>query len=347
MTPTPAPMSAETSTSAQPPGGDDAVAGRAADHGADHGVDRRARRRRRSAIPLVVGALLLTGVLLGHRRLPGELGFLVETALVFAGLGVPLLLLWALRRRSHLGAAAALVPLVAWALAFVPAWVPLGWSAPDAAVGAGSLMVASQNVAAGSGTAGESAATLAATGAQVIGLQELDGASRREASAALAASHPHTFTAGTVGLFSQYPIEKARALELGLGWSRALRAVVDTPSGPVAVYVVHAASARVGAHDDRDEMLSALTSEVQTDDAARVLVIGDLNAVPTDRSFTDLASLLHEPNLSSGGPAVTWPKTLPLLALDHVLGRGVTFTERRSIVAGRSDHLATVARFNL
>ncbi len=339
MTLTPASMSAETSTGARPQRGDATVA--------DHEAEVGAGRRRRSAVPVVGGALLLTGLLQGHRLLPGELGFLVETALVFVGLGVPLLLLWALRRRSHLGAAAALVPLVAWALVFGPTWVPLDWSAPDAAAGPGSLTVASQNVAAGSGTAGESAATLAATGAQVIGLQELHGTSRREASAALAASHPYRFTAGTVGLFSQYPIEKATALDLGLGWSRALRAVVDTPSGPVAVYVVHAASARVGAHDDRDSMLSALTSEVQTDDASRVLVIGDLNTVPTDRSFADLASLLHEPNLSSGGPAVTWPKTLPLLALDHVLGRGVTFTERRSISAGRSDHLATVARLNL
>lgn len=292
-------------------------------------------------------ALVLTAVLLGHRLLPGELAFVVETALVFGGLGVPLLLWWAFRRRSRLGAASALVPLLAWGLVIGPAWVPLDWSAPDAAAGTGSLTVASQNVAVRSGSAGESAATLAETGAQVIGLQELDAASRRDATAALSASHPHVFTTETVGLFSRYPIEKARGLELGLGWSRALRAVVDTPSGPVTVYVVHAASARVGAHGDRDRMLAALASEVRADDAARVLVMGDLNTVPTDRAFTDLAGLLHEPNLSSGGPAVTWPATLPLLGLDHVLGRGVTFTERRSIVAGRSDHLATVARLNL
>ena len=286
-----------------------------AEAGAEHPTDHRGQtvaaaadgprtgRRRRSAVPVVVGAVLLTGVLLGHGLIPGELGFLVETTLVFFGLGVPLLLLWSLRRRTHLGAASSLVPLVAWALVFGPAWIPLGWSAPDAAPGAASLTVASQNVAAGSGTAGESASALAETGAQVIGLQELDAASRQEATAALAASHPYTFTAGTVGLFSTYPIGSTRALDLGLGWSRALRAVVSTPSGPVAVYVVHAASARVGAHDERDRMLAALTSEVQTDEVSRVLVIGDLNTVPTDRSFGDLASLpaRAEPQLGRAG----------------------------------------------
>ncbi|MBB2985246.1 endonuclease/exonuclease/phosphatase family protein [Terracoccus luteus] len=310
------------------------------------GAPGEAPRAVRAARAIAVAAGLLTLVLVGHRLLPGELGFLVETALVWLGMLVLPLLAWAAVARSRGGATVALVPAVVWALLFVPAVVPLTWTAADPVTGR-QLVVASQNVAAGARTAGDSASSLVAGGAQVIGLQELTASARRDAADVLRESHPHSYTVGTVGLWSAYPIENARPLELRLGWRRALRADVVTPSGTVRVYVVHAASARVGAHGERDAMLEALARVVAADDSERIVLVGDLNAVSTDRALSGLHDELDEPNLGSGGVLRTWPTTLPLLGLDHVMGRGVEFTDRESLVVGEGDHLATRTTLNL
>lgn len=303
------------------------------------------QRGARTVRRIAIASVLLALTLLGHRLVPGELGFLLETALMFLGLGVAPLLVWALVRRSRRGALSVMLPALAWALLFGPAWVPLAWTAP--APSTASLTVGTQNISVDAATATTSAADLAAAGADVIGLQELTKESRLAVTADLASSHPYVEAANSVGLWSRFPIENARGLDLGLGWERAVAARVVTPAGPVSVYVVHAASARAGAHGERDRMLAALAEEVRADPSERVVVMGDLNTVSTDRALSGLTDQLAEPNLTSGGPALTWPVTLPLLGLDHVLGRGVEFTDRRSVRAGAGDHLATVASMNL
>jgi vancomycin resistance protein VanJ len=115
-------------------------------------------------------------------------GLVLESALPWLGLLIPVLLIAAFVSRSRGAVVAALVPLLVWVVMFGPALVPLSWSAPAASDS--TLTVASQNVEAGSGTAGESARALAETGAQVIALQEMDDAAREEVVGVLGEAYP-------------------------------------------------------------------------------------------------------------------------------------------------------------
>src|SRR5690606_39711379 len=58
-------------------------------------------------------------------------------------------------------------------------------------------------------------------------------------------AYEHHAVVGTVGLWSKYPLTDVRAVDIRLGWKRAMRATVATPDGPVAVYVAHLPSVRV------------------------------------------------------------------------------------------------------
>ncbi|MEU0831831.1 hypothetical protein [Streptomyces sp. NPDC005969] len=57
----------------------------------------------------------------------------------------------------------------------------------------------------------------------------------------------HSVHIGTVALWSRYPITDSERVTIDPGWSRSLRARVQGPDGPLAVYVVHLPSVRVGA----------------------------------------------------------------------------------------------------
>ena len=313
---------------------------------------RTAPRRRRPprtglAVVLCVLALVLAAMLGLHMLIPDPFGFalLVESALPWFGLAIPLLLIAAAFSRSRGAVIASLVPAVVWAVMFVPALVPLSWSAPAAS--ADTLTIASQNVEADSGTAGESARTLAATGAQVIALQEMDDAAREEVAGILGDAYPYTYGIGTVGVWSSYPIENAQALDLGLGWQRGIAADLATPTGLVSIYLVHAASARPGDHAARDEMLANLADYPPRDENERLLLVGDFNAASTDRSMAGLFDSLDEANQSGGGLGFTWPASFPATRLDHVLQRGMEVVSNTTLRVGASDHLAVLTTLNL
>ncbi len=296
---------------------------------------------------MCVIALLLAAVLALHTFIPSLLGLslLIESALPWLGLAVPVVLLAAFITRRKGAVAAALVPAVVWVAMFLPGIVPLSWSAPAAS--ADTLTVASQNVEAGSGTAAESAAALAATGAQVIALQEMDDTARGEVEDVLSESYPYSYGIGTVGVWSAYPIENAQALDLGLGWQRGIAADLATPTGLVSIYVVHAASARPGDHATRDEMLANLSDYVPRDENSRLLMIGDFNAGSSDRNLAALFSTLSEANQTDGGFGFTWPASMPVTRPDHVLQRGMEVTSNTTLKVGDSDHLAVLSTLNL
>ncbi|MGA1838421.1 endonuclease/exonuclease/phosphatase family protein [Herbiconiux sp. 11R-BC] len=308
---------------------------------------RTSRPRRAFAVLVCAFSLLLALGLALHVFVPEVfgIGLLVDSALPWFGLGIPVLVVAALVTRSRGAVIAALVPAVVWGVMFVPGIVPLSWSAPMAS--ASTLTVASQNVNAGAGTAGDSARTLAATGAQVIALQEMDSTARDEVSAALGAAYPYSYGIGTVGVWSVYPIENAQPLDLGLGWQRAIAADLQTPAGLVSIYVIHAASARPEDHAARDTMLANLASYVPRDENTRLLMLGDFNAGSSDRNFAALTDQLSEANQSSGGFGFTWPASSPLTRLDHVLQRGMQVTSSTTLNAGASDHLAVLTTLNL
>ena len=309
---------------------------------------RPARRRRigLARFTAVLGAALALALVF-HTLVPdvAGLGLIVDTALPWLGLAVPLFLVGALVARSLGALASALLATIVWCVAFVPSIVPLSWTAASAADTR--VTVASQNVEAGSGTAAESAAALAATEAEVVALQEMDAESRESAGSVLDEVYPHRYGVGTVGVWSVFPIENAQMLDLGLGWKRGLAADLETPSGPVSIYVVHAASARPAASDERDVMLASLADHLARDENARVIAIGDFNAGSSDRALGDITAQLSEANQDSGGFGFTWPAGAPIVRLDHVFQRGMEVVSNTTLRVGGGDHLAVVATLNL
>ncbi|MGA7205518.1 MAG: endonuclease/exonuclease/phosphatase family protein [Specibacter sp.] len=313
-----------------------------------HSPPTRSRAGRRAGIAVVLGAAALSLILLGHAHVPdiAGLGLVLDSGLIWLGALVPLFGLLALAARRKRVVVVLAVPAMIWTLMFMPGLMPLAWSAPADA--GNSLTVVSQNLKAESGTAAESAKVLAATGAQVVALQEIDGAARDSVVDALSPHYAYSYRIGTVGLWSSYPILNAQPEGLGLGWNRALSADLDTPGGTVRVYVVHAASARPFDHADRDTMLGSLTQRIAADASERILAVGDFNAASTDRHFSALTALLSEPQQDGGLAGFTWPASpFPVTRLDHVLQHGMTATSNSVLPAGASDHLALRTSFAL
>ena len=300
----------------------------------------RPRSRRSSAraarLVAIVGLFLLVAVI--GAWVPGVIGTAAAAALPWTGLAIAVLAIVALllARRTLL---LLLIPALVWALAIFPSLPGPGTAlATDAA----SLTVVSQNVRAHSGGAAASAGDLAALGADVIALTELDGDSLTAASAALAEEYPHSYAIGTVGVWSRFPIDDAVPLTLGLDWRRALRVSVQTPDADVTVYVLHAASVRPGQQHDRDAMLSGIAQAVADDEAGSIIVVGDFNAASADPALNAVRAQLDWVRPTDGSLGMTWPTALPLVRIDHVFVRGLDVHSSTTRRAGNSDHLATV-----
>jgi vancomycin resistance protein VanJ len=311
------------------------------------------------AVAVVVLSLVLAGILLFHRAIPdvAGIGLLIDSIAPWFGLFVPVLLVLGMISRRPRALIGVLVPAVVWAMLFGPSMVPLSWpGAASSSAGSGAasgtatattLTVASQNIEASSETGDISARALAATGTDVIALEEMDSDDFDAISNTLAASYPYSFGVGTVGLWSKYPVINAQPLNLGLGWNRALAADLDTPQGLVSIYVIHAASARPGEVSARDSMLTALADTLPNDENERVIAVGDFNAASTDRAMAGITGQLAEPNQTDGMFGNTWPSTLPVTRLDHLLQRGMTVDSNTTFAAGASDHRAIITTLTL
>lgn len=303
-------------------------------------------RRKATVLALSVG-IPLAVLTAAHALVPDilGLGLVWDNALPWTWVLLPALLLVVLIARTPGSFIGFLAPTLVWAFIFGPGVVPLGDSRASVPAEA-SLSVASQNL----GPAGDPsviAASLAASGADLIALQEIEGQDREPLGEVLDAEYPYSVLTGTVGLWSRYPIEDSIGLKLGLDWYRAINAVVDTPSGAVSVYVIHADSARPGAHAERDVMLAELAQTVASNTRDRVVVMGDFNASGSDRALAALQGELSEPNQSEGGLGLTWPAGTPLIRLDHVFVRGMTPTHNAVAGSEGSDHHGIVSSFRL
>lgn len=303
--------------------------------------DGESRPRERRGLVVVLVAALLAAVLAGHRAVPNVrgLGSLLDSVAPLLGLGVPLLAGAALLRRSRRALAAVLLPAVVWAALYGDAW----WG-PATGAGPAGLRVASQNLRTGNPDPAATVAALAATGPDLIALQEVDDGGR--VGMRLRERYPHRVVVSTVGLWSRYPIRDEKGVDTGLGWTRALRAVVAAPEGDLVVYVAHLGSARAGNTATRDETVETLAAAVRADPAPRLVVLGDLNTASTDRVFTPLTRLLDDAQADAGrGFGFTWPSALPVTRPDHVLYRGLTPTSAGVLRTPDSDHRAVTAGF--
>ncbi|MFC3981209.1 endonuclease/exonuclease/phosphatase family protein [Streptosporangium jomthongense] len=293
----------------------------------------------RRAIMVLAGALAL--VLGGHGLLPDLGGFtpVLESLLPWLGVTVPFLLLGALVTRSWPVIVAALLPATVWGIMFGPTLLRAVPGGPS------DVSVATINVGAANGDSARAVRTVSG-GRDLVAVQELTegGPAAKE----LDNRFPHRYQVNTVGLWSRFPILQARRVDIGLGWTRALRAVVQTPKGRLTVYVMHLASARPGQTAQRDETLTQAGRLVERDGSRRLLLLGDLNTATTDRKRSGLVPPLLDAQQEAGtGFGFTWPASFPVTRPDHILYRGLTAATAGVEAAAGSDHRAAVASFRL
>ncbi|MBM9623486.1 endonuclease/exonuclease/phosphatase family protein [Streptomyces zhihengii] len=311
-----------------------------------------------AALALGLGLLLLLHAEVTDR---GGLGSLVETFLPWLGLFVPVLLAAALWHRSATALIALLLPVTAWLSLF--GGLLAGGSAPG-----GDLTVVSHNVNAENPDPAGTARDLAASGADLLALQEMTPQATETYRKELAAAYPHHTVRGTVGLWSRLPLSDSRAVDVLRGDAgplaetrragdrpaeppRALRVTVATDRGPLAVYVAHLGSVRLMPRngfwtDSRDAGAVALTAAVAAEPNERVMVLGDMNGTTDDRVFDGLTARLDSAHEKAGdGFGFSWPASFPMARIDQILARGVEPRSAWVLPATPSDHLPVAAAF--
>ncbi|OKJ94964.1 endonuclease [Streptomyces sp. CB03234] len=299
--------------------------------------------RTAAAAAVTAGLLLFPGVV---PNVPGRLGSLVETFLPWLGLLAPVLLGLGLLRRNPLGVVAALVLVAVWLAVFGrPLLVR-----PEAAY---DLTVVQHNIDDRNPDPAGTARALLDARADLVALEELTPSALPAVSAALAAEYPHHANAGTVGLWSKHPLSETGPVDIrpsgvGTRWLRSLRATVSTPRGPVAVYVAHLPSVRIGfsgfRSTRRDESAALLAHALAAEPVDRIILLGDLNGTVDDRGLAPVTSRLSGPRT---GLAFSWPAALPVARIDHALARGAFLTHVWTLPETGSDHLPVAARVRL
>ena len=307
-------------------------------------VDRSARRRRSlRGIGIALAALLITVGIACAPVIPSLNGIGSAWTSFVPWTAVPLVLLGALAavRNAWWGLSAVLVAAMVWSGVFVPQLIPAS------AASTADLVVATQNIGAANTDPAAATRNLAASGAGLVAVQEIAGATD-DATAVLDGQYRFHARVSTVGLWSQWPMGSPEPLELGLSWARAFRVVVHHTEGDIAVYAVHLPSVRPGDTAARDDAIKELTALVAADPASRVLVMGDLNTATTDPTLNSLTGVLADSRETvRGGFGFTWPAEFPMTRPDHVLGRGLTAVSDTVLAAGGSDHRAVLVALDL
>lgn len=311
---------------------------------------------------LVLAALAVAAglVMLLHARIPnrcaelgpapspchdpvGNVGSLVETVLPWFGLVVPVVLVGAFLRRSASALVALLLPVAVWLSLF-------GGLLGDRSQPGDGLVVAGHNVGADNPDPAGTARALAASGTDVLALEEMTPQARSVYERELAAAYPYHAAAGTVGLWSRLPLSDTRTVDVAMDSTRALRTTVATEHGPLAVYVAHLGSVRIFPINgfwtaDRDAGAHALAAAIRAEPVGRVVLVGDLNGTMDDRAFADLTAQMQSTQVVAGdGLGFTWPATFPVARIDQILVRGVRPTSSWSLPATGSDHLPVAAQ---
>jgi vancomycin resistance protein VanJ len=307
------------------------------------------RRIWRRGIVLAALAVILALVMLLHSHIPnrvGNLGSLTETFLPWLGLAIPVLLLLGLLRRSATALIAVILPAAVWLNLF-------GGLLTDKTGAGGDLMVATHNVNAENPDPAGTARQVAASGADVLALEEVPAGAVPVYEKALAPTYRYHAVEGTVGLWSKYPMSDVRAVDIKLGWKRAMRATLATPKGPVAVYVAHMPSVRVKMKAgftarQRDTSADALGEAIAAEPLRQVILLGDLNGTMNDRSLNAVTSQMRSTQGAAGsGFGFSWPASFPMARIDQIMVRGVEPESSWTLPRTGSDHLPVAARVKL
>jgi vancomycin resistance protein VanJ len=300
----------------------------------------RNRRWRVGSAVTAAFAVALAGTFALHRLVPGWVGTALDSGLPWLGLLVPALLGVAALRRSIRSFVVCLVPALFWAAMFGPVLLPRADEGPH------NLRIATLNLGAGNPRPADALRVVVEAAPDILVLQELTAANLIAANEALGTRWTYHDVTGTVGLWSTLPITEAAPVDIGIGWTRALRVTVPTADGPVRIYAAHLASARPAETDERDQTLAALAEAVAADESPRVLVAGDLNTATTDRRFRTFEPLRDTQQEAGSGFGFTWPAELPVMRPDHILQRGMSTQRSWVLRVPGSDHRAALAELN-
>lgn len=303
----------------------------------------------RRGVILAAVAVILALVMLLHARIPnriGNLGSLTETFLPWVGVLVPVLFLLALWRKSATALIAVLLPATVWLNLF-------GGLLSDKAGTGGDLTVATHNVNADNADPSGTAKDVAASGADVVALEELTASAVPVYEKALASTYKYHSVEGTVGLWSKYPMTGVKAVDIKLGWTRAMRATVTTPAGQVAVYVAHLPSVRVKLEAgftarQRDKSANALGEAIADEKLPRKILLGDLNGTMNDRALNAVTAQMRSTQGAAGsGFGFSWPASFPMARIDQIMVQGIEPVSSWTLPETGSDHLPVAARVNL
>ncbi|WP_406127441.1 endonuclease/exonuclease/phosphatase family protein [Streptomyces sp. NBC_00989] len=304
----------------------------------------------RRGLILAALAILLSLVMLLHSRIPnriGNLGSLTETFLPWFGLMIPVLLILGLVRRSATALIAVVLPTIVWLNLFG------GLLLSDKTGTGGDLTVATHNVNAENPDPAGTARDVAASGADIVALEELTASAVPTYEKALASTYKYHSVEGTVGLWSKYPMSGIKAVDIKLGWTRAMRATVTTPEGQIAVYVAHLPSVRVKIEAgftarQRDTSADALGEAIAAEPLKRKILLGDLNGTMNDRSLNAVTSQMRSTQGAAGsGFGFSWPASFPMARIDQIMVQGVEPVSSWTLPETGSDHLPIAARVNL
>ncbi|TLS42869.1 hypothetical protein FE633_28905 [Streptomyces montanus] len=307
------------------------------------------RRIWRRGIVLAVFAVLLALVMLLHAQIPntlGNLGSLTETFLPWLGVFIPVLLVLALVRRSATALIAVLLPTIVWFNLF-------GGLLGDKTGGGGDLTIATHNVNADNANAAGTARDVAASGADVVALEELTESAVPVYEKALSPTYKYHSVQGTVGLWSKYPLSDVKEVDIKLGWTRAMRATVNAPDGQVAAYVAHLPSVRVKIEAgftarQRDKSADALGEAIADEKMKRVVLLGDLNGTMNDRALNGVTAQMRSTQGAAGsGFGFSWPASFPMARIDQILVKGVEPITSWTLPSTGSDHLPIAARVKM
>ncbi|WP_405921335.1 endonuclease/exonuclease/phosphatase family protein [Streptomyces sp. NBC_00122] len=291
-------------------------------------------------------AVLISLVMIFHAELPndvGNLGSLTETFLPWLGVAVPVLLGAAVYRRSATALIAILLTAGVWVNLF-------GGLVTDKSGSGGNLVVATHNVDADNPDPRLTAESVAKSGADVLALTELKGDAVPVYEKALAGTYKYHSVEGTVGVWSKFPLSASRPVDIRLGWTRAMRATVDTPYGQVAAYVAHLPSVRVKLNagftaNQRDNSADALGAALAGEPLKKVILLGDLNGTMNDRALSEVTSQMRSTQGAAGdGFGFSWPAQFPMARIDQIMVRGISPEASWTLPRTSSDHLPIAAR---
>ena len=304
----------------------------------------------RRGLVLAAFAVLLALIMVFHADIPnrvGNLGSLLETFLPWLGVFLPVLLVLGLVRRSAIALLALVLPVTVWLNLFG------GLMFSDKSGGDGDLTVVTHNVNADNSDPVTTAKDVAASGAQVVALEELTTKAVPTYTKALKSTYRYHAVQGTVGVWSKYPLSGTKPVDIKMGWTRALRTTVTAPGGEVAVYVAHLPSVRVKFNagftaGQRDASADALGEAIRDEPLDKVVLLGDLNGTMNDRSLAPVTSQMRSAQGAAGdGFGFSWPASFPMARIDQIMVRGVNPVSAWTLQRTGSDHLPVAASVTL